>query len=140
LGWIGRGENVGAGVHAVEYVGAVLDGGVVVPYLLYVGVVEAVILQLGVMGLFAGRAGAYSQGAEGMGVFLHQRGYLEFLEIDHAASSLNIFIAQNQISICIRNHTCTRTKNPPFPSRTSSKYPSQPLPHPQGFHLLYSLC
>ena len=60
---------------------------------LYVGVVEAVILELRVLGLLTGQAGGDGQGAEGKGIFLHQRGYLKFLEIDHAASSLNIFIA-----------------------------------------------
>jgi hypothetical protein len=47
-----------AGVHAIEYVGAMLNGGVVVSDFLNVGIVEAVILELRVVRLLTRRAGA----------------------------------------------------------------------------------
>ena len=49
-----------------------LDGGVMVSDFLYVGVVEAVILELRVLGLLTGQARADGQGAEGDGIVLHQ--------------------------------------------------------------------
>lgn len=117
-----------AGVHAIEYVGAMLNGGVVVSDFLNVGIVEAVILELRVVRLLTRRAGADCEGADGQGIFLHQRGYLEFLKIDHAASSLNIFIAENQISICIRNPTCILNPKPPSP------FTKHKISHPKFHH------